>query len=247
MASAASMGVAVRALMIVLLFVMVAAFANLFAVDGYISCFDFSARWGVKILMEFSVYTVVMGAWFFYKESGWIKTIIFTLSMYFLGSLLSIGYILVQFFKLSREESSTNPLYFVLARHHTREHTSRIPVVTVRAIFSALAFLTMGALIYTLIKDISGSYADAFTKCFLANMIDLYIHAVMFAVWIAYKESSWIRASLWIISLLFFGSITLCVYIVRQLFSISPEKPASSIIFSSSDICEPLLAPHANV
>ncbi|CAI9269086.1 unnamed protein product [Lactuca saligna] len=170
---------------------------------------------------------------------------------YLLHSLLSIGYILLQFFKLSREESSTNPLYFVLVRHHKRENTSRIPVVTVRAIYSALAFLTMGALIYTLIKDISGSYADPFTKCFLANMADLYIHAVMFAVWIAYKESSWLIASLWIISLLCFGSITLCVYIVNQLFSISPEKPASSIIFSSSDIClqssEPLFASHANV
>nr|KAJ0226767.1 hypothetical protein LSAT_V11C100033590 [Lactuca sativa] len=163
---------------------------------------------------------LVVSAWFFYKESGWIKTIIFTLSMYFLGSLLSIGYILVQFFKLSREESSTNPLYFVLARHHTREHTSRIPVVTVRAIFSALAFLTMGALIYTLIKDISGSYADAFTKyvllskhdrplypcCDVRGMSTFMIYLTLISnVWIAYKESSWIRASLWIISLLFFG------------------------------------------
>ncbi|KAI3511293.1 hypothetical protein L1887_18442 [Cichorium endivia] len=249
--TAASVGVAVRTLLIILFCLMVAGFVYVFAIDGFLSCFNLGARWGMLILLDFSVYPAIVGAWFYYKESSWIKTAIFFALMYVLGSLLSIGYILFQFFKLSREESSTNPLYFVLVRHHKREHKSGISVVTARAIFSTLACLTLGSLIYTIIKDISGSYAEAFSKCFLTIMTDLYVHAVMLSVWIIYKESSWIIASLWITSLLVFGSITLCVYIVRQLFCISPGQPASSIIFNSSDIylqsSDPLLVSQANV
>ncbi|CAH1441060.1 unnamed protein product [Lactuca virosa] len=188
----------------------------------------------------------VLVAWVFYKESSWIKTTIFVVLI-----LLSIGYILVQFFRLSSEESSTNPLYFVLVRRHKREHTPGISVVTARVIFSTLACLTLGSLIYTLIKDISGSYAQVFSKCFLTDMTDLYVHAVMLSVWIAYKESSWIIASLWIILHLCFGSITLCVYVVWQLFCLSPDQPASLIIFNGNDIhlqrSDHLLIPHANV
>ncbi|CAI9269090.1 unnamed protein product [Lactuca saligna] len=254
MVTTTAVGVAVSLLtysplMIVLFFVMVVAFAYLFAIDGFISCFNFGARWGIAILMEFSVYPGVIGAWVFYKESSWIQAAIFTVSMYVLASLLSVGYVLVQFFKLSREESSTNPLYFVLVRRHKREsHTSGISVVTARVMFSTLACLTPGALIYTLIKDISGSYAESY---FLTNMTDLYVHAVMLSVWIAYKESSWIIASLWIILHLCFGSITLCVYAVWQLFCLSPDQPASLIIFNGNDIhlqqSDPLLMSHANV
>ncbi|KAL7619017.1 hypothetical protein Lser_V15G03118 [Lactuca serriola] len=251
MVTASAMGVAVKALLIVLFCVMVAGFAYVFAIDGFISCFNLGARWGIALLMEFSVYTAVLGAWVFYKESSWIKATIFIVLMYVLGSLLSVGYVLVQFFKLSREESSTNPLYFVLVRRHKREHTSGISVVTARVIFSTIACLTLGALIYTIIKDISGSYSEAFSKCFLTIMTDLYVHVVMLSVWIAYKESSWIISSLWIILHLCFGSITLCVYILRLLFCLSPDQPASLIIFNGSDIysqsSDPLLIPHANV
>ncbi|KAL7619016.1 hypothetical protein Lser_V15G03119 [Lactuca serriola] len=251
MVTTTAVGVAVRALLMVLFCVMVVAFAYLFAIDGFISCFNFGARWGIAVLMEFSVYSAVIGAWVFYKESSWIQAAIFAVSMYVLGSLLSVGYVLVQFFKLSREESSTNPLYFVLVRRHKREHTSGISVVTARVMFSTLACLTLGALIYTLIKDISGSYAESFSKCILTNMTDLYVHAVMLSVWIAYKESSWIIASLWIILHLCFGSITLCVYVVWQLFCLLPDQPASLIIFNGNDIhlqrSDPLLMSHANV
>ncbi|KAI3511295.1 hypothetical protein L1887_18444 [Cichorium endivia] len=46
MVTAASVGVAVKTLLTILFCVMVAGFAYVFAIDGFISCFDLGARWG---------------------------------------------------------------------------------------------------------------------------------------------------------------------------------------------------------
>ncbi|KAJ9545972.1 hypothetical protein OSB04_025679 [Centaurea solstitialis] len=59
--------------------------------------------------------------------------------------------------------------------------------------------------------------------------------AIPATVWVAYKESSRFSAFFWIILLICFGSIATCVYIVRELFYLSPHQHISLIIFSKSD------------
>ncbi|PWA56747.1 hypothetical protein CTI12_AA415880 [Artemisia annua] len=161
MVTAGSIGVAVKTLMIALFCLMVVMFAYLFVFGDYTTCLDIHSRWFLQIITDFTIYVVVLGAWYAYKESSWIIALVLMVPTYLAGCIISIGYILTQFYKLSPEESSKDPLYFVLARRQKR--------------------------------------------CFLTNGTDIYIHAVIFSVWVAYKESSnWITAFFWILSIFCF-------------------------------------------
>ncbi|GJV06172.1 reverse transcriptase domain-containing protein [Tanacetum coccineum] len=165
-------------------------------------------KWAIALLTDFTINVIVIGAWFFYKESSWIKTLIFIVLMFAVGSLATCGYILIQFHKLSPEEFSEDPLYFVLVRHQNRDvaqQTHGPSVVTARVIFSGLGCLMLGVLIYTIVIDLSPSHDKSFAPCLPTYLTDIYIHAVVLSVWIAYKEASWISAFLWILSLLCLG------------------------------------------
>ncbi|KAJ0694158.1 hypothetical protein HanPI659440_Chr15g0605631 [Helianthus annuus] len=224
MVAAASIGVSVKTLFIFLFWVMVAAFAYLFLFGDFFSCFDIHAR---NIEEK--------GAWVYYKESSWIFAFIVMAAMYVLGSLVSLGYILAQFYKLSREEHLKDPLYFVLTRRQKRDANGGSFVVVARVIFSVLGCLVLGALIYTLVDELSPFYTKQFASCFITFETDIYIHIAMFSVWIAYKESSWTSAFFWIVSLVCLRGVTLCAYILRRLFDLSPQQPASLIIFNNTN------------
>jgi len=250
-----SVGVAAKTLMIVLLCLIVASYIYLFVIGGYLECFNVHQRWYWGLAMDFTIYVAVLGAWYAYKESSWIIAIPLMVSMYFLGSHLAIGYILTQFYKLSPEESSKDPLYFVLARRQKRDvvgHTGSHSVVTARVIYSALGCVVLGTLIYTVYVDLSPSYIKYFTSCIWPNVIDHYIHLVIISVWVAYKESSWITAFFWILSIFCFRGLPISVYVVRQLYNLSPQQPASLIIFKNNtdrylDASDPPLMAHSNV
>ncbi|KAI3762040.1 hypothetical protein L1987_52463 [Smallanthus sonchifolius] len=251
MATAASMGVLVRTLFIVLFCVMAASYVYLFIFGDYISCFDAHSRWFMLIAADFTTYVVVIGAWIAYKESSWIIASIIMVSMYFLGSHASIGYILIQFYKLSPEESSKDPLYFVLARRPKKDATEGRSVVATTMIFSVLGCLVLGVLIYTIILELTPSYTKYFTSCFITTAIDIYIHIAIFSVWVTYKESSWASAVIWTVLLILFRGVTICAYILRELYYLSPQEPASLIIvkkinkdLDSND--PPLLKAHPN-
>ncbi|KVI07213.1 Protein of unknown function DUF1475 [Cynara cardunculus var. scolymus] len=75
-------------------------------------------------------------------------------------------YIVLQFYKLSPEESRKDPLYFALARREKGDamvHRRGPSVVTARIILSALACLLLGTFIYTLIVDGSPFQSKVFT------------------------------------------------------------------------------------
>ncbi|KAF5765673.1 hypothetical protein HanXRQr2_Chr15g0706521 [Helianthus annuus] len=116
MVAAASIGVSMKTLFIFLFCVMVAAFAYLFLFGDYFSCFDIHSRWFILMAVDFTACTVPIVAWVYYKESSWIFAFIVMAAMNVLGSLVSLGYILAQFYKLSHEEYLKDPLYFVLTR-----------------------------------------------------------------------------------------------------------------------------------
>ncbi|XP_022040368.2 uncharacterized protein LOC110942911 [Helianthus annuus] len=107
-------------------------------------------------------------------------------------------------------------------------------VVVARVIFSVLGCLVLGALIYTLVDELSPFYTKEFASCFITFETDIYIHIAMFSVWIAYKESSWTSAFFWIASLVCLRGVALCAYILRRLFDLSPQQPASLIIFNNT-------------
>lgn len=252
-ASAAS--VALKTLLSVLACAMFATLVWAVVMDGLSSCVDLQARWLIAALIDFYIHIAVIGAWVVYKESSWITAAVLIFFLITLGSITTCIYIVVLLFKLSPEESSKDPLYFVLVRRQKRDivmgHRRGPSVVTARVILTALCCLMLGTFIYTLIVDGSPFRAQVFTPCMIGTITDFYFNVVALSVWVAYKESSWINALLWILSIVCFGSITTCVYIQRQLFYLSPEQPVSLILFKSSNrdlqSSDPLLMVHAYV
>ncbi|KAL7602791.1 uncharacterized protein LOC111884932 isoform X1 [Lactuca sativa] len=250
MAVSAWMVVAMKTLFSILACVMFATLLWATAMDGLASCIDLRDKWLVAALVNFYINFAFIGAWIVYKESSLIKAVILISIAIIVGSVVTCGYIALQFFKLSREESSKDPLYFVLVRHQKKdalEHMRGPSVVTARVIISSLGFLILGTFIYTFV--VYGSPIRVST-CMIAVVIDFYFHVVALSVWVAYKESSWISAFFWILSLVCCGSIATCVYIVKQLFYLSPEQPVSLVLVNNSNrnllTSDPLLMANTN-
>ncbi|KAL7584530.1 uncharacterized protein LOC111919536 isoform X1 [Lactuca sativa] len=234
---AAPVGVAVRTLLSVLGCFMVAVLIYTIATDGLPFRTELLTRWMAALLIDFYIHIAIIGAWVVYKESSWIIASVWVILLICFGSVTTCGYIVLQFYKLTPEESSKDPIYFVLVTHQKRddmEHKKGLSVVIARVIFGVLGCLMLGTLLYTLIVDGSPFRAELYTPWIVATLIDFYINVVALSVWIAYKESSWISALLWIVFLVCCGSITTCVYIVKQLFYLSPDQPISLILFKNN-------------
>ncbi|KVI07216.1 hypothetical protein Ccrd_014406 [Cynara cardunculus var. scolymus] len=84
-AAAASVGIAVKTLFIVLFITMVASFAYLLTIDGLGSCFNLNARWMVAGVTDFTIKIVVIGAWLVYKESNLMVPVALIASAFLLG------------------------------------------------------------------------------------------------------------------------------------------------------------------
>ncbi|GJQ88950.1 reverse transcriptase, RNA-dependent DNA polymerase [Tanacetum coccineum] len=157
-ATATSVGVAVRTLMIVLSCLMIYALVYVITIDALASFFDFSARWTIALLTDISVNFVVIG-----YQNHFFNSLENKGSFRYL--LATCGYILIQFHKLSPEEFSKDPLYFVLVRHQNRDVAQQkhgASVVTARVIFCGLGCLMLGVLIYTIVIDLSPSHDKSF-------------------------------------------------------------------------------------
>ncbi|KAL8233400.1 hypothetical protein R6Q59_019500 [Mikania micrantha] len=116
LASAPMSLVALKTSFIVLICIMVIALAYSFAMDGYSSCYNPNAWWTIVAETDVYVFIALIVAWLFYKEISWIKRIVLMCMLFWSGSVITCGYIAMLFFKLSPEESLSDPLYFVLVR-----------------------------------------------------------------------------------------------------------------------------------
>ncbi|KAI7724992.1 hypothetical protein M8C21_021858 [Ambrosia artemisiifolia] len=125
--------------------------------------FDPNARWGQAAFIEFCIEISFIAAWFFYKESRWILRVVFIIILFWFGSFTVCGYIILQLFKLSPEESSKDPIYFVLVRRQNRDSNGGVSVVTAKIIFVTLGCLMLGILLYVFIIDGSPFHAQVFT------------------------------------------------------------------------------------
>ncbi|KAL4578125.1 hypothetical protein LXL04_014243 [Taraxacum kok-saghyz] len=237
MASRASIAVAMKILLFVLYIAMIASFVYVFVINHIKECYNWTLRWDVLLVINCTVLYVFSAIWFYYKELSWIKTLLFFIGMEISGSIVTIPYIFYQFWKLTPEEASRDPIYFVLARQKKRDQdvTKRTSVATGRVIFIALGVLLLATIIYTVIMDILVYYADQVTPCLVTYMVDIYIYALLLSVWVAYKESSWISAFVWIILNVLSATIVMSVYVVWELYKLSPEQPTSLILFNDKD------------
>ncbi|PWA35855.1 hypothetical protein CTI12_AA605220 [Artemisia annua] len=209
-------------------------------------------QWLMALYVDFFIDVVVIAAWVIYKESSWIVAAAFTVLLCVFGSIATCGYVILQFYKLSPEEFTKDPLYFVLVRHQKRDgimgHRRGPSVIAARVFFSVLGCFMLGIWIYLLIVYGSPFRAKVFTPCMVGTLINFDANIGVLSVWIAYRESSWISAFIWIFLLVTNGSIITCLYIVWQLSHLSPLQPISLIIFNTRGLLssDPLLA-HDNV
>lgn len=128
--------------------------------------------WMAATLIDFYINVVALALWVAHKESNWISSILWIILLIGLGSITSCAYIVVQFSKLSSQESSQNPMYYVLLKHPNKNGGEAAPkgkqhsfVVTLRILFTVLGSLMLGTLVYTLITDGSPFQMELLTPC----------------------------------------------------------------------------------
>uniref|UniRef100_A0A368UG87 Transmembrane protein n=1 Tax=Glycine max TaxID=3847 RepID=A0A368UG87_SOYBN len=241
MAAKISLAIGLRTLFTVLGLLMLAVFLYTAFTDGLGVRFlkELVRPWMVATLVCFYINIVAFAVWIAYKESNLISSILWIVLIALLGSIFTSAYIVVQFLKLSSQESSQDPMYYVLLRHPNKNGTApqrqRSSVVTLRIIFSILGVVMLGTLVYTLVTNGSPFRKGVLTPWLATTLVDIYFHIVIYAVWVAYKESSWISAVFWIILLICFSSMATCLYITWQLFQISCQDPAYLVLVHHGD------------
>ncbi|CAA0810881.1 Unknown protein [Striga hermonthica] len=235
---AASVAIGLRTAFVVLGCIITATVIYTTATDGLPFRKELLTPWMAATLVDFYINILAIGAWIVYKESSWIRALIWIVLLLCLGSITTCLYIVMQFLKLSSQESIQNPIYFVLKNKKMDEAESEsiVSVVSARVLFSFLGCLMLGTLVYTIATDGSPFRKDLLTPWLTTTLIDFYVNVIALSVWVAYKEPNWLTAAFWILLLICFGSFSTCVYIVLQLFCLSSQDPVSLVLFSSKDI-----------
>ncbi|KAJ6920320.1 hypothetical protein NC651_014042 [Populus alba x Populus x berolinensis] len=100
-----------------------------------------------------------------------------------------------------------------------------------RALFLVMGCLMVGTLVYTIYVDGFPFRRDLLTPWMIATLVDFYINVIAVAAWICYKESNFITATIWILLLICFGSITTSVYIFIQFLKLSPEESLQDPVY----------------
>lgn len=216
---------------------MVATLIYTISVDGLPFRKDLLTPWMVATLIDFYINVVAIAVWISNKETCWINALVWIILLVCLGSITTCGYVVLQLFKLSAQDC-VDPLYHILIRSSNKnggENKCGLSVRSARVLFGILGLLMLGTLIYTLLTDGSPFRSELLTPWMTALLVDFYINVTALSVWVAYKESSWISALIWILLLICFGSITTCVYIVRQLFYLSSQDPVHLVLVNSSN------------
>ncbi|KAH0684807.1 hypothetical protein KY289_022559 [Solanum tuberosum] len=183
------------------------------------------------------IHVFLIWSWVVYKEANWITAIPWAVLLVCFRSITICGYILLQFLKLSTQESLQDPIYFVLLQRQKKTETEqwrKYSLLTARILSLALGSLMLGTLIYILVTYGSPFHRDTFTPWMSATLIDYFVIVIALSVWVAYKESSWLSAAFWIILSNLCGSTIACAYIALQLFSLSSQDPVYLVLFSSN-------------
>jgi len=65
---------------------------------------------------------------------------------------------------------------------------------------------------------------------FIATLFDTYFAFLSFWAWVAYKETSVIARVLWLVAILLLGNIAMSIYVLRELFRVSPNATFQDIL-----------------
>ncbi|XP_047955673.1 uncharacterized protein LOC125201551 isoform X2 [Salvia hispanica] len=236
----ASLAIGLRTAFVVLGFLATATVIYTVVTDGLPFRKELLTPWMAATLVDFYINILATGMWIIYKESNWISSLVWMVLLICFGSITTCLYVVLQFLRLTPQESQLDPIYFVLLRNKKSPSTEEVEskksilsVVGARFLFSVLGCLMVATLVYTIATDGSPFRQELLTPWMSATLIDFYVNVIAISVWVAYKEPSWMRSALWIILLICFGSATTCAYVALQLFRLSPQDPVHFVLFNS--------------
>ncbi|CAL1363274.1 unnamed protein product [Linum trigynum] len=198
--------------------------------------------WMAATLVDFYINIFALALWIVYKEASFVSSVVWIILLVCFGSITTCAYIFIQLLKLSPQETAQDPMYHVLLRNENKNQEEpkgkHSPVVAGRIVFTILGCVMIATLIYTIVTDGSPFRSELLTPWMSATLIDFYVNVVALSVWVAYKETSWFSASMWIVLLICFGSVTTCAYIAVQLFQLSSQDPAYLVLLRRNNRTE---------
>jgi hypothetical protein len=65
----------------------------------------------------------------------------------------------------------------------------------------------------------------------MATLYDAYCGFITFFVWVVYKERRAVSRIVWFLLIMALGNIAMSVYVLIQLFRLSPDEPAEKILW----------------
>ncbi|CAL1386198.1 unnamed protein product [Linum trigynum] len=209
--------------------------------------------WLCAAITEFYIHMSPLALWVAYKESNFVRAAIWILAMIPSGSAGICGYIFIQFLKLSPQESAQDPIHHVLLRHeHKNCKSSSSSSSSSSMVASRTAFISLGCLMIAALVSavyIAGSpfrMEVLLAPWVITTLIDSAFVTVTLSVWVFYKETSWLSASLWVILLICLGSLAVCAYMTKQLFLLSSHDPVYQVLLRddncATDAKVPLLS-----
>ncbi|KAF3607244.1 hypothetical protein DY000_02046215, partial [Brassica cretica] len=195
--------------------------------------------WFATTILDFYINIVPIAVWIVYKETTWFGSILWAILLIVFGSLTTCVYLFMQLLKLTPQEASEDPMYFLLLRDSFKDgagpRDKKSLVVTARFVFGALGCVMLGALVYTCLTDGSPFRMELLYPWMVVLLVSFYINVAVLSVWVVYKESSWIIGILWVALLLSLGSFGTSVVIVVQLFRLSPLDPLYLVLVKNSN------------
>ncbi|XP_042411905.1 uncharacterized protein LOC122001295 isoform X2 [Zingiber officinale] len=211
---------------------MLATLVYTMVTDGSPFRVELLTPWMIATLIDFYVNVVAIAVWVVYKESTWIKALMWVVLLVCFGSVATCAYITLKLFNISSQDPKISLRQLLLREDHDC-HAKCSSIILGRVVFSTLGVFVLAVVVYTVATDGLPFRMDLLTPWMAATLIDFYINVLVISVWVVHKEPTWISAFIWICLLICFGSITTCAYIVIQLFRLSLQEPMYKVLSST--------------
>ncbi|CAI0455290.1 unnamed protein product, partial [Linum tenue] len=168
---------------------------------------DFFTPWMAGFFVDFYIYVFPLALWVLYKESNLLLVPVWILLLICTGRSVEV--------------------------QKGKQQRSPMLVVTARIVFTSLVGVMIATLICSVVIQGSPFRKEILTPAMAANLIDMCANFIALSVWVAYKETSWLSASLWIAVLILPGGIA--AFIATQLFQLSSHDPLYLVLVKKNN------------
>ncbi|CAL1373218.1 unnamed protein product [Linum trigynum] len=212
--------------------------------DGNPARLEIYKPWLRAAVAALEINCFTFSLWIIYKESSYAVSAIWIFILFWTAGMGISIYIFIQLLKLSPEECAEDPIYHVLLRHeHKRCEEQKatgkrcgLVVAATRIAYPILGCLLIATIVYAAMTDGSPLRKQIYQALWLkTTMVDIYVNIVALLVWVVYKETSWLSASLWILVFVCFSSFATCAYMIKELYHLSSQGPMYLVLLRQNN------------